>query len=291
MPAGIAELVPEAKALLGQALGPGDRLVLSVRLADGTDAVVTTNSMLDQPPVQVPLAGGGPVAIAGGSVWVGETTADGTCAIARLEPHTLVTAASVPIPCDQGNAAIAALGDDIWYVDASAAGADGTGAVLRRLDPSNQPSTTTIAIPIPLTGTTLTQGTDAASIVLRSNDHALFLAKGAAAFDDLGALPGPAFGVSAGVWSADPATGVASLNGPGGVVATIPITGHLVGADEHGVLVEAPGDAADTLSEATPGAAHPRSSRPARRSTRRRGRPCPSGSSTHGRCWSATGRP
>ena len=131
------------------------------------------------------------------------------------------------------------------------------GAVLRRLDPSNQPSTTTIAIPIPLTGTTLAQGTDAASIVLRSNDHALFLAKGATAFDDLGALPGPAFGVSAGAWSADPATGVASLHGPGGVVATIPITGHLVGADEHGILVEAPGDVADTLNEVSPGGGYP----------------------------------
>ncbi len=257
MPGGVSELVPEAQALLGQALGPNDRLVLSVQLADGTDAVVATDAMLVAPPIQVPLAGGGPVAIVGGSVWVGETLADGTCAIARLESHTLVTAATVPIACDQGRTSIAALGDDLWFVDTSAVGPDGTGAVLRRLDPSNQPSSTTIPIPIPVTGTTLLEGTDAASLVLRSNDHALFLAQGAATFADLGPLPGSAFGVSSGAWSADPATGLATLRGPAGVLATIPIAGHLVGADDEAVLVEVPGDAADTLTVATPGGGSP----------------------------------
>jgi hypothetical protein len=257
MPAGISELVPEAQALLGQAMGPDDRLYLSVRLADGTAAVITVDAMLISTPVQAPADGGGPVAVAGGSAWVGELRADGTCAIARFEPHSIAQAATVPITCDQGQAAIAALGNDLWYVDTTGIAADGTGAVLRRLDPSNQPSSTAIPIPIPLSGTTLSEGTEGASIVLSSNDHTLFLAKGAAAFTDLGPLPQPVFGVSTGVWAADPAGSTATLHGPTGVLGTVQLGGHLVGADYDGVLVEIPGSTADTLNRAQAGNSYP----------------------------------
>ncbi|HEY4189661.1 MAG TPA: hypothetical protein VGM28_04495, partial [Candidatus Limnocylindrales bacterium] len=257
MPAGISELVPEAQALLGQAMGPDDRLYLSVRLADGTAAVITVDAMLISTPVQAPADGGGPVAVAGGSAWVGELRADGTCAIARFEPHSIAQAATVPITCDQGQAAIAALGNDLWYVDTTGIAADGTGAVLRRLDPSNQPSSTAIPIPIPLSGTTLSEGTEGASIVLSSNDHTLFLAKGAAAFTDLGPLPQPVFGVSTGVWAVDPAGSTATLHGPTGVLGTVQLGGHLVGADYDGVLVEIPGSTADTLNRAQAGNSYP----------------------------------
>ncbi len=65
------------------------------------------------------------------------------------------------------------------------------------------------------------------------------------------------FGVAAGVWSGDPSSGKATLTGPAGIVSTVHIDGPLVGADEHGVLVEIPGSTADQLMRYTPGSGYP----------------------------------
>jgi hypothetical protein len=100
---------------------------------------------------QADAAGAGEVAIAAGSVWVGEFaapfTGNGSCSVTRLDPGTLAVQATVPTACHGlGRTHLAALGDDVWYVDPSGTDASGAGSMLRRIDTTNQ---VTGSVPIP----------------------------------------------------------------------------------------------------------------------------------------------
>jgi hypothetical protein len=242
--AGVTELMADIQGLNGQALAPDGTLYLSVQLPDSSYVVVSADPGRGQIERQVTAAGGGPVAVAGGSVWVGEATG-GSCSILRLDPTTLSTQATISIPCFFHSPTFAALGPSIWFIDPSAMDTNLAGAVLRQIDPAtNKP--TAIAAPITYAGGNLVAGTGATSIVDGYSQDTLFMPLGATAFQSLGPLQAPLDGVSRGVWTWTSDTDTATLTGPAGPLATIPIGGSMIGADDQAVYTAGgPGSAGD----------------------------------------------
>jgi hypothetical protein len=229
--AGVTELLPDIQGLAGQALGPDGTLYLSVQLPDNSYIVVAADPQLGRIDKQVPANGGGQVAVVGGSVWVSEKAA-GACTIVRLDPTDLATQATIPIPCFFGTPTFASLGQSIWFVDPTSMDINLGGAVLRQLDAStNQP--TAVSAPITYGGGTLHPGIG--SIFYDYSQDTLFMAAGETAFESLGHIDLPVAGTGRGVWSETSDVTSAVLTGPSGVVATVPIGGQLVGADDQAV--------------------------------------------------------
>ena len=208
------------------------RSTLSVQLPDDSYVVAAADPKLGRIEQQAAAPGGGQVAVAAGSVWVGEKTADGSCTIARLDPASLATQATIPIPCFFGNPALASLGQAIWFIDPSAMDVNLGGAVLRQIDPgTNQPTAT--AAPIIYGGGYLHPGSG--SIFYSYSQDTLFMAAGDTAFQSVGPLVLPITSTSRGVWTESSDVTSAILTGPGGVLATVQIGNQLVGADDQAV--------------------------------------------------------
>jgi hypothetical protein len=247
-PAGFTELLSDIQTLIGQVLAPDGTLYLSVELPDNSYVIVSADPKQGQIERQVTAAGGGPVTVASGSVWVGETTADGACSIVRLDPASLATQATISIPCFFGSPTFASLGQSIWFIDPTSMDTNLAGAVLRQIDPAtNTPSA--IAAPITYGGGSLFTGTGSTSIVYGYSQDTLFMPVSATSFQSLGPLESPLDGVSRGVWTWTSDPGSATLTGPTGPLATIPIDGSMIGADDQAVYTAGgPGSAGtDTL--------------------------------------------
>ncbi len=242
--AGFTELIPDIQALNGQALAPDGTLYLSVQLPDNSYVVVAADPGQGQIERRVTAAGGGLVAVASGSVWVGEATG-GSCSILRLDPTSLATQATISIPCFFGSPTFAALGPSIWFIDPSSMDTNLAGAVLLQIDPATNKPTATAA-PITYAGGYLFPGTGSTSIVYGYSQDTLFMPLGATTFQSLGPLQSPLDGVSRGVWTWTSDTDTATLTGPAGPLATIPIDGVMIGADDQAVYTAGgPGSAGD----------------------------------------------
>ncbi len=101
------------------------------------------------------------MAVAAGSVWVGEFSAPATggfqpCSVSRLDAATLAVQATIPTACHRvwGRTVLAAVGADVWFVDPTAADAAGAGASLRRIDTTTN-AVAGPAIPLPFADGTL----------------------------------------------------------------------------------------------------------------------------------------
>ena len=161
------EVLPVVHQLTGSAVGPDGTLYLSVVMADRSGRVLAIDPMNGQVLRQVDTTGAGEVAVAAGAVWVGEFSAPATggfqpCSVTRLDPATLTVQATVASACHPvwGRTNLAAVGNDVWYVDATAADATGAGAVLRRIDAATNAVAST-AVPLPFADGTLRASTTA----------------------------------------------------------------------------------------------------------------------------------
>ena len=170
-----------------------------------------------------------------GSVWVGETRADGTCAIARLDPVTLAVQATVPIKCLLGRPIFAAHDQAIWFIDSTKMDTDLHGAVLRRVDPATNASTDT-SIPMASANGYLRSASDGSSLIFVTSAETLFLPAHATAFQSLGCLSDPdAFAADNGAWTWTSDTNTATLSGRNGAITVLPETFPLLGADQGAV--------------------------------------------------------
>lgn len=149
------EVLPAFHQLAGSALGPDGTLYLSVVLADRSGRVLAIDPLTGGILRQVDTTGVGEVAVAAGSVWVGEFTAPATggfqpCSVSRLDPSTLAVQATIPTVCDRVwlGTDLAAVGDDVWFEDSTIVNASGTGASLRRIDSATN-SVAAIGVPVP----------------------------------------------------------------------------------------------------------------------------------------------
>jgi hypothetical protein len=134
------EVLPVVHLIAGSALGPDGTLYASAVMADRTGLVVAIDPLTGRILRQAIATGAGEVAVAAGSVWVGELTAltfgGPACSVTRLDASTLAVQATIPTAC-QGlglGTDLASVGDDVWYVDPTGADASGAGGALRRID-------------------------------------------------------------------------------------------------------------------------------------------------------------
>jgi hypothetical protein len=133
------EVISAFHRLAGSALAPDGTLYVSVVLVDGTGSVLAIDPLTGRILRQVMATGAGEVAVAAGSVWVGEftgTAGTAPCSVSRLDLATLAVQATIPTACHRVwlRTNFAAVGKDLWFVDPSGADASGTGGSLRRID-------------------------------------------------------------------------------------------------------------------------------------------------------------
>ena len=163
------EILPVFHRLAGSALAADGTLYVSVVLADRRGRVLAIDPLTGTILRQVDTTGAGEVAIAAGSVWVGEFTAPSTsgfepCSVSRLDPATLEALATIPTACHRVwlGTDLAAMGDDIWFVDPTSADVASDGGSLRRID-SAVDAVAATAVPLPF-----------ADGILRASSSALF---------------------------------------------------------------------------------------------------------------------
>jgi hypothetical protein len=155
------EVLPVVHQLAGSALAPDGTLYLSVAMADRSGRVLAIDPLTGQILRQVETTGAGEVAVSAGSVWVGEFSAAATggfqpCSISRLDRDTLIARATIPTACHRvwSRTNLAAVGDEVWYVDPTAADASGGSGSVRRIDAATN-DVTGHGIPLPFADGTL----------------------------------------------------------------------------------------------------------------------------------------
>ncbi len=252
-PTGITKLIPLVINVDGAVFGPDGTMYLSVELPEGQFEVVAIDPRQGRITHRIATTGAGLLAFASGSIWLGGTTASSDCTITRLDPTTLAGQAPIAVPCDLGRSVFTSRGQAIWFVDQSAVDSSGSGVLLRMIDPTtNRPSATGAALHY--ANGSLSSSPDSTAIVYGDvGKDVQFLAAGSTQFQSLGKLAIPLFAVAPGVWTdtfgTSSGTGSASLVGPGGTLATVPIDGPVVGANDRAVYVngQAAADGSDTL--------------------------------------------
>jgi hypothetical protein len=239
LPAGFFNVEPNASVLRGAAIGPDGNVYLSVQTADQAFELLELDPANGTILKSVPTNGGLEVAVAGGSVWLGTNgPTDGTCAIVRFEPGTLVEQATLPVGCSIAPR-ITATDDAMWWVDISTADANGHGGRLRRIDPATNEIGPGVELPaiydfILSSHTTVFAGGDLA------DPNTYRLSSGDATFVSLGSVPALAFPADGGLWTQVIANGQAQpeaafYSGAGGPQQRLAIDGRLVGADDQAV--------------------------------------------------------
>jgi hypothetical protein len=234
----------------GAALGPDGTLYLSVELPDNHFQLVAADPQQGRITNQVDTNGGGILAFASGSIWLGGKTDAGDCSISRMDPASFAVQATITVPCDIDRSVFTSLGQAIWFVDQSKVDDSDNGAVMRMIDPAtNLPAATGAALPY--SNGYLGSSPGSTSIIYGDvGKDVRSLSAGSSEFQSLGKLNILQFAVRRGAWSESFGTQTAILVGPGGgVLATVPVDGPLVGADDQAVYVsgEAAADGSDTL--------------------------------------------
>ena len=120
----------------GSAVGPDGTLYLSILISyhDDTYKLVAVDPTTGSVVNEVDALGGGQVAVAAGSVWVGEFTGRDACSITRLDAATLAVQTTIPTPCDFIGTAFASTGDAVWYLDRNLE--EFTKEGVKRIDPA-----------------------------------------------------------------------------------------------------------------------------------------------------------
>lgn len=227
--------VATAAALRGQALAPDGTLYISVAHEDDRYEVQAIDPATGEVIRQVDADGGGRVAVAAGSVWVGEYTGITSCSITRLDPASLAVQATIETVCASLGTDFAARGDEIWWSDTTGIDADGNGAHLRRIDPATN-ETTTDAVELPFAFGFLQATPDA--IFYSDNVKGTFrLSAGSTEFEPLGVFAGLWFPAGEGIWIQEGTT-VRFVTGADGPERSLPIDGTLVAADSTAVYSE-----------------------------------------------------
>ncbi len=222
--------------LKGSAVGPDGTLYLSILISyhDDTYKLVAADPASGQILNQVTTLGGGQVAVAAGSVWVGEFTGGTDCSTTRLDPVTLAVQATIPTPCDFFGTTLASTGDAAWFIDRTLESYTKDG--LRRIDPASNTPGDPVILPF-FNG--FLQGTATGMIYGdEGTDKGWYrLPVGQTQLQSLGARQAPVFPAGAGIWDQNDVV-AEFFNGDGPAAQTIPIDGPLVGADDQAVYVE-----------------------------------------------------
>ncbi|MEO5901077.1 MAG: hypothetical protein ABIR68_13265, partial [Ilumatobacteraceae bacterium] len=121
-------------AIDGSALADDGTLYTSVQLPGDDFQLLAIDTATSDVVQRVHTDGGGPVVVAGGSVWLGDATLAGGCAVARFDPRTLAETGRLTTPCWLGGVQLAPLADAVWFLDVTGVTADATGAHLVRID-------------------------------------------------------------------------------------------------------------------------------------------------------------
>ena len=201
---------------------------MSVQLADDRYQVVAVDTAASRVVKTIDVEGGGPLAIAAGSVWINAMTPLATCAVSRFRLGTLAAEAVVPTPCWQ-RGEIAALDGAVWVIDPA-----GDGHLVR-IDPAT--NTPGAQVELPFVGGFLSASArslffaDSVGGLYRLDPDATALERLA---DGFASLLHPA---ANGVWVQDGAA-ANFLAAPGGPTDTIAIDGFLVGADDAAIYVQ-----------------------------------------------------
>lgn len=130
----------------GAATGPDGLIYLSVLQGDAGE-VLRVDPQSASVTERVATAWAGRVAFVDGALWVGDMTSLTSCSISRLDPATLVVEATYPTVCGTFGTQFVAVGDAIWWADATGTDANGVGGHLQRLDPASGTSSEVAASP------------------------------------------------------------------------------------------------------------------------------------------------
>ncbi len=227
--------VGAAQALKGSALGPDGTLYLSIAHPDDRYEVSAVDPTTGEVVRQIDTAGGGRVAFAAGSVWVGEVGGTASCSITRLDPTDLGVQATIPTVCGSLGSDFVASADSIWWSDITGIDADGKGAHLRRVDPATN-ETSTDAIELPFAFGFL-QATDEAVFYSDNVKGTFRLSGGSSAFEPLGVLAGLWYPAGEGIWVQE-GTMARFIAGAGGTERSLPIDGTLAATDSVALYTE-----------------------------------------------------
>jgi hypothetical protein len=244
------EVLPVIHQLAGSALAPDGTLYVSVVMADRSGRVIAIDPLTGRILQQVETTGAGEVAVAAGSVWVGEFSAPATggfqpCSVTRLDPATLAVQATIPTACHRvwGRTNLAAIGEDVWFVDPTATDTSGAGASLRRINAATN-AVAGAAVPLPFADGTLRASASALFYGGATNGQ-FRLRPGETAFSAIGpagqAATSPGYPAGDGLWAdADGQFALfTSSNGPDGTLDLHDADGGLpVAADAMSVYVE-----------------------------------------------------
>ncbi|MEO6126245.1 MAG: hypothetical protein ABIR32_21305 [Ilumatobacteraceae bacterium] len=141
--------LPDVTTLWGRALASNGTLYLSVEDDNANFALLAVDALDGTIRSRAELAGGGTVVLAAGSVWVDGIDGLGSCKIGRFDAETLAAQATVAsATCVYGNGSgLVSTTDAAWWLDGSALMADGTGQVIRRIDPTDNVSEAGLELP------------------------------------------------------------------------------------------------------------------------------------------------
>lgn len=234
-----APLLAEVKGIRGAALADDGTLYMSVELPDDKFQLIAIDAATSTILERVDTDGGGPVALASGSVWVGTSNYAGQCAVVKFQPDTLDTEGKLDAPCWLTGLQIAPLDGAVWFLDPTGVDGDGKNTHLVRLDPATLAPGVSVELPTP-------------NGFLRWSRSAIFYGDGiggifrldpvARALEPIPGTPfDRVFPVGEGVWrqreqTAELFTGAAA---PG---ETIDIDGSLVAVDDNALYADLPND-------------------------------------------------
>lgn len=237
LPAGVVQIVPAPAVLRGQAISPGGDLYLSVEYPGDRFEVLTIDPRSGTVVGRVAAAGGGQVAFAAGSVWVGEFSGNSAgCSVTRLDPSTLAVQATVATTCTLYSTALAATRDAVWVHDPTGVDADGKGSHLRRIDPASNTLETEVAIPFSYGSLTASES----HVFYGDRGHGNFrIADGGTTIEPIDVPDvGASFPAGDGIWTQQPGGPALRFATVGGSSQSIEIEGSLVAADTLAVYAE-----------------------------------------------------
>ncbi|MCU1504367.1 MAG: protease 1 precursor [Ilumatobacteraceae bacterium] len=222
-------------AVDGSALTDDGTLYVSVQLPGDDFQLLAIDTVTSQVVERVHTDGGGPVILAGGSVWLGDATLAGGCAVARFDPRTLAETGRLTTPCWLGGVQLAPLADAVWYLDVSGVTADATGAHLVRIDAGT--ITPGVRVEVPTSNGHLTASRSA--IFYGDDDHGTFtLVDGATGLQPVdGVRPGRQFASGDAIWQQVDNT-ARRFHAHDTVSQTIDIDGTLIAASDDAIYVE-----------------------------------------------------
>ncbi len=222
-------------AIDGSALTDDGTLYASVQLPGDDFQLLAIDTATSKVVHTVHTDGGGPVVVAGGSVWLGSASLAGGCAVARFDPRTLAETGRLTTPCWLGGVQLAPLADAVWYLDVTGVTADATGAHLVRIDAGTlEPG---VRVEVPTSNGHLTASRSAIFYGDEGHGTARLLDGDTALQPVDGMGPGQQFPAADAIWQQVGQT-AQRLDGHGTPSQKIDIDGTLVAVGDDAIYVE-----------------------------------------------------